>query len=50
MEIFRHNLIEPGVFRKLASLPEALTSSILDPEVLIRMNTKEPRRVTGPCG
>lgn len=28
MEIFRHNSIEPGMFRKLATLPEALTSSI----------------------
>lgn len=53
MEIMRHNLTEPVVFGQLVPRPEASPLSflsVLDSDVLIRMKTKEPRIVTGPCG
>lgn len=50
MEITSHNLTEPVVFRQVGTLPEVShhSGSFLGSNVLIRMNTKEPRRVTGP--
>ena len=45
IEIMRHNLTEPVVFRQLVPLLEAsLLSflSVLDSDVLIRKNTKSP--------